>query len=133
MLERGKTYTMVHCGSLCRVEIENVADGVAIASSGEFGGMGPFMMRFDADTGEGKGDYIGSNIIISDVSLLTTLILSEEYVSPEEIADLIASNSSAKGTREYIEAILQRLAKMDPDFDVTLADLAFNVVRNSKG
>lgn len=32
------------------------------ATSGSFGDMGPFLMRFDAETGEGLGDYEGTKI-----------------------------------------------------------------------
>ena len=125
MLERGKTYTMVHCGGLCRVEIENVVDGVAIASSGAFGGMGPFSMRFDARTGEGMGDYLGSNILVKETSLITTLMLSDEHVSPKEIADLIVEKGWHKPERirAYLSLIMHNVACMDPDLDDVVRSL----------
>jgi len=47
---------------MCGV-VEMVKDGIAIMSSGEFGGMGPFSMTFKADSGKGTGEYFGTHIV----------------------------------------------------------------------
>ena len=42
------------------VKIEKTCMGNAYATSYSVAGLGPFVMCFDAETGKGKGDYIGT-------------------------------------------------------------------------
>ena len=44
------------------IEIENVYNGMAMSTSGSFGDMGPFLMKFDAESGEGLELYEGAKI-----------------------------------------------------------------------
>jgi len=55
-------YDDFHTLPTSQITIENVRDGKAIATSGSFGDMGPFLMEFDAETGEGLGLYVGTRI-----------------------------------------------------------------------
>ena len=61
-IEAGKYYTYYYSADAVGtdIKIERVKNGIAFATSGSFGDMGPFTMRFDAKTGEGLGDYAGS-------------------------------------------------------------------------
>jgi len=64
MLEKGKTYAYFYEADKQGndVTITNISNGIAMAISGEFGGMGPFAMHFDANTGKGLNDYIGTHL-----------------------------------------------------------------------
>lgn len=66
MLEAGKTYQYFYEATEegNPVYIEQIVDGVAHATSGTVGDMGPFAMRFDAETGCGLGDYTGTYLVI---------------------------------------------------------------------
>lgn len=45
------------------IVIEQIVNGIAIATSGSFGDMGPFSMTFDASTGKGVKEYAGTRIV----------------------------------------------------------------------
>ncbi len=64
MLEKGKTYAYFYeAGKRGNdVTITNIINGIGMAISGEFGGMGPFAMHFDVNTGEGLNDYVGTHL-----------------------------------------------------------------------
>lgn len=65
MITAGTTYAYItNEGTRGRdVTIERVFEGVAIATSGQVGDMGPFSMHFDAITGDGLNDYTGTKLI----------------------------------------------------------------------
>ncbi len=44
------------------VKIERTCLGSAYATSEAVGDMGPFTMKFNASTGEGKGQYVGTHL-----------------------------------------------------------------------
>lgn len=58
----GETVNLDHCRQRRPVTIERIVDGIAYMTSGSFGDMGPYQMRFCATTGEGLGGYWGSRI-----------------------------------------------------------------------
>ncbi len=45
-----------------QITINRIVDGKATSISGSFGGMGPFLMEFDAETGKGFGQYSTAHI-----------------------------------------------------------------------
>jgi len=45
------------------VKIERVFNGIAFATSGQVGDLGPFSMTFDVVTGDGLNDYTGTKLI----------------------------------------------------------------------
>ena len=64
MLEKGKTYAYFYTTTLRGndITITQINNGVAMAISGVFGGMGPFAMHFDVNTGEGVNDHVGTHL-----------------------------------------------------------------------
>ena len=66
MIEAGKTYAYFYEAGKRGddVTITNIInnDTVAMAISGEFGGMGPFALHFDINTGKGLNDYAGTHL-----------------------------------------------------------------------
>lgn len=66
-IQAGETYGYVtHEGRMASlVKIMHVTDkGIAQCYSGSAGGMGPFLMTFDAETGEGVGNYARTRLVV---------------------------------------------------------------------
>ena len=58
----GEEVLYISCGFSNRITLERAIGNDVVATSGSFGDMGPFLMRFDSRTGEGVGQYVGSKI-----------------------------------------------------------------------
>ena len=52
-----------------QISINRVHNNTATSMSGSFGGMGPFLMEFDLETGHGRGQYSGARIEAIDPPL----------------------------------------------------------------
>lgn len=63
MFKQGDNVTYINGQVANHIVIEMVTNGTARSTSGQFADLGPFSMTFDATTGEGTGEYVGTRIV----------------------------------------------------------------------